>query len=234
MKGIKFWICLIGCISVLLGCSRFDRLEPAEYESIDQKLYVREYGSGKPIENATITLYQNRTPKYDGYPDGLLVDFASHQTDSVGMVHLNGIMQKITIMAVSVPTPKRYFDGTVYGNDWGRNYNNAFATLSESFIAMPVFRLYPHAWLVLDFDFRKFQGNCDVVKVTSDFGLKAELRHSGKSGAFLVKGNVYHTITFKAYEDGKLLDSWENGIHATGHDTTTHAVTYKPGAWIRP
>lgn len=234
MKGIKFWICLIGCISVLLGCSRLDRLEPAEYESIDQKLYVREYGSGKPIENATITLYQNRTPKYDGYPDGLLVDFASHQTDSVGMVHLNGIMQKITIMAVSVPTPKRYFDGTVYGNDWGRNANNAFATLSESFIANPVFELYPHAWLQLSADFRMFAGAFDEVRFSSNHGLSGKIQQSGSSEPLLLKGNLLHTIEFIGYKNEQLVERWENELFIAGHDTTIHQLKYKPGAWHRP
>jgi hypothetical protein len=216
-RGIQFLLLVV--ISLIVACSG---LEPAEYETIDQELYVREYGSGKPIENAKITLYQNRTPKYDGYPDGLLVDFATHETDSNGRVHLKGRMQKITIMAVSVPSTKPYFYDVVYGKGWGANEHNSFATLSETFIANPVFELYPHAWLKLYFG--QLEAAYDEVRFSSNRGLSGSIQKSGTSATWLAKGNVWHALSFQGFKGGQRIKSWVQEVYIPGHDTTTHQL----------
>lgn len=213
-------------VSLLVACSG---LEPAEYETIDQELFVLEYGSGLPIENATITLYQNRTPKYDGYPNGLLVEFASHKTDLNGRVHLKGNMQKISIMAVSVPRTKPYFYDVVYGSGWGANNHNSFATLSEDFIANPVFELYPHAWLKLYFG--QFEGLYDEVRFSSNQRLNGTILKSGTTGAWLTKGNTRHVLSFHGFKGGKHIKSWVQEVYLPGHDTLTHQVDtyFSPG-----
>ncbi|MDP2189050.1 MAG: hypothetical protein Q8J69_10250 [Sphingobacteriaceae bacterium] len=216
-RGIQFLLLVV--ISLIVACSG---LEPAEYETIDQKLFVKEFGSGVPIENATITLYQNRTTKYDGYPDGKLVSFASHRTDSTGLVHLQGRMQKISLMAVNVPTPKRYFDVVVFGEGWGRTDHNAVATLSDAFIANPVFELYPHAWLKLYFG--QFEGVYDEVRFASNQRLNGKILKSGTTGAWLTKGNTWHVLSFDGFKGGRRIKSWEQEVYIPGHDTTTHQV----------
>lgn len=203
---------------LLVACTFY---EPAEYETIDVELFVKEYGTGLPIENATITLYQNRTTKY-GYPNGLLVEFASHQTDANGRVHLKGRMQKITIMAASVPSTKPYFFDVVYGSGWGANNNNSFATLSESSTASPVFELYPHAWLKLYFG--QFEGLYEEVRFSSNQHLSGTILKSGTTEAWLAKGNTWHVLSFQGFKGGKRIKSWVQEVYIPGHDTLTHQV----------
>jgi hypothetical protein len=206
------------CFGLLIACSDY---EPAEMVEMDQKVYVREFESGKPIENAKIVLVTTRYPTYEYNPNGVLRDFATHATDSTGMVHLKGRMQKITYMKVYAPSPKRYFDA---GDERGRIRYNSESSLTESFIANPVFALYPRSWLQMSVDFRQLGGGYDEVRFTSDQELNGSTNKSGTTVPILVKGNVLHQITFEGFKGGERIKSWVQEVYIPGHDTLTHQV----------
>lgn len=70
--------------SLLVACSDY---EPAEMVEMDQKVYVREFESGKSIENPKNGLVNMRYPTYEYNPNGVLRVFATYTTDATGMVH---------------------------------------------------------------------------------------------------------------------------------------------------
>lgn len=222
----KAWpLVVLLCFGLLIACSDY---EPAEMVEMDQKVYVREFESGKPIENAKIVLVTTRYPTYEYNPNGVLRDFATHTTDATGLVHLRGRMQKITYMEVYAPTPKRYFDA---GDESGRIRYNSTSSLTESFIANPVLALYPHAWIKFEVDFRQLGGGYDEVRFTSDQELKGSTNKSGTTAPILVKGNVLHRITFDGFKSGERIKSWVQEVYVPGHDTLTHQVdAYLPPA----
>jgi hypothetical protein len=222
MKTKILQFCLLLAFSVLTACFGY---EPPKLYPIDQKIYVREYGTNLPIANATIYLFEHHYPGLDGFPDGYPRVFARRNTDANGMVHLEGKMREIIFFTVTVPEPKAYFDIGDGENDWrSATPYYAIGWLTDEFIANPVFSLYPHAWLKFEVDFRKLGGGYDEVRFTSDLGLNGSTKKSGTTAPILVKGNVPHQITFDGFKGGKNIKSWVQEVYIPGHDTLSYQV----------